>query len=66
MNLRYLVTQRLGIDKAILYTLLGRGLQISTALFTVFFIAKYLSPNEQGFYYTFGSIVAIQVFLNWG
>lgn len=46
MNLRYLVTQRLGIDKAILYTLLGRGLQISTALFTVFFIAKYLSPNE--------------------
>ena len=66
MNLRYLVTQRLGIDKAILYTLLGRGLQISTALFTVFFIAKYLSPNEQGFYYTFGSIVAIQVFFELG
>ena len=34
MNLRYLVTQRLGIDKAILYTLLGRGLQISTALYS--------------------------------
>lgn len=66
MNLRYWVTQKLGIDKAIFYTLLGRGLQISTALFTVFFIARYLSPDEQGYYYTFGSIVAIQVFFELG
>ena len=57
---------RLGIDKAIFYTLLGRGLQISTALFTVLFIAKYLSPDEQGYYYTFGSLVAIQVFFELG
>lgn len=66
MNLRTFITQKLGIDKAIFYTLLGRGLQISTALFTVFFIAKFLSPDEQGYYYTFGSIVAIQVFFELG
>ncbi len=66
MNLKSIVTQKLGVDKAIFYTLLGRGLQISTALFTVLFIAKYLSPDEQGYYYTFGSIVAIQVFFELG
>ena len=66
MNIRNIVTNKLGIDKAIFFTLLGRGLQISTGLFTVFFIAKYLSPDEQGYYYTFGSIVAIQVFFELG
>lgn len=66
MTLRNFITQKLGVDKAIFYTLLGRGLQISTALFTVLFIAKYLSSDEQGYYYTFGSIVAIQVFFELG
>ena len=66
MTLKSFITQKIGIDKAIFFTLLGRGLQISTALFTVFFIARYLSPEEQGYYYTFGSIVAIQVFFELG
>ena len=66
MNIRRIITQRLGVDKAIFFTLLGRGLQISTALFTVLFITRYLSPEEQGYYYTFGSIVGIQVFFELG
>ncbi|SMG16804.1 lipopolysaccharide biosynthesis protein [Fibrobacter sp. UWB13] len=66
MSFKTFVTQKLGVDKAIFYTLLSRGLSISTALFTVFFIAKNLSPEEQGFYYTFGSIVALQVFFELG
>ena len=66
MSFRSFVTQKLGVDKAIFYTLLSRGLSISTALFTVFFIAKNLSPEEQGFYYTFGSITALQVFFELG
>lgn len=66
MSFRSFITQKLGVDKAIFFTLLSRGLQISTALFTVFFIAKNLSPEEQGFYYTFGSIVALQVFFELG
>lgn len=66
MSLRSFVTQKMGVDKAILYTLLSRGLQISTALFTIFFIAKNLSADEQGFYYTFGSITALQVFFELG
>lgn len=66
MSFRTFITQKLGVDKAIFFTLLSRGLQISTALFTVFFVAKNLSPEEQGFYYTFGSIVALQVFFELG
>lgn len=66
MSFKTFITQKLGVDKAIFYTLLSRGLSISTALFTVFFIAKNLSPEEQGFYYTFGSIVALQVFFELG
>ena len=66
MSFRTFVTQKVGVDKAILYTLLSHGLQISTALFTIFFIAKNLSAEEQGFYYTFGSITALQVFFELG
>lgn len=66
MTFKTFITQKVGVDKAILYTLLSRGLQISTALFTIFFIAKNLSVEEQGFYYTFGSITALQVFFELG
>lgn len=66
MLLKTIITNKLGVDKAIFFTLLSRGLQISTALFTVVFIAANLSPEEQGFYYTFGSIVALQVFFELG
>lgn len=66
MNFHDFITQKLGIDKAVFFTLLGRGLQIATALFTVLFVAKYLSPEEQGYFYTFSSIIAIQVFFELG
>lgn len=66
MSVRSFITTKLGVDKAIFFTLLGRGLQIGTALFTVLFVAKFLSPEEQGYYYTFSSIIAIQVFFELG
>lgn len=66
MTLRSFVTTKLGVDKAIFFTLWGRGLQIGTALFTVLFVARFLSPEEQGYYYTFSSIIAIQVFFELG
>ena len=66
MTFREFIIQKIGIDKAIFYTLLGKGLQISTSVFTVLFIVMFLSPIDQGYYYTFGSIVAIQVFFELG
>jgi len=57
---------RLGVDKAIFYTSSGRIIQGAGAVVTVLFIVRYLTGIEQGFYYTFASILAIQVFFELG
>ena len=53
-----------GVDKAIGYSVLARVIQALGGVISLFFIALTLNINEQGFYYTFGSIIAIQIFLN--
>lgn len=55
-----------GIDGAIAYTILSRVIQAGGGLTAIVFITKYLSANEQGYYYTFASILAIQVFFELG
>lgn len=56
----------LGIDRAIAYTLFGRGWQVVAGLITLWMVAKHLTPGEQGFYYTFSSILALQIFFELG
>lgn len=56
----------IGIDDAIAFTLLIRLVQAGGGLVTLFFIAKCLTKIEQGYYYTFGSILAIQIFFELG
>ncbi len=58
--------EKIGIDKAIVYTISTRGIQLFSALFTVYFTTRFLTPEEQGFYYTFSSIIALQVFFELG
>ena len=55
-----------GIDKAIGYSVLGRVIQALGGVISLFFIALTLNINEQGFYYTFGSIIAVQIFFELG
>lgn len=55
-----------GLDLAILFTVLSRVLQAGGGIISILFIAKYLSKAEQGYYYTFGSILAIQIFFELG
>lgn len=57
---------KIGIDGAILFTILGRFVQAAGGVISIFFIATYLSEVEQGYYYTFGSILAIQIFFELG
>ena len=57
---------QLGIDKSIFFTSLARIIQAAGGIVSVLFVAKYLTGIEQGFYYTFGSIVAIQIFFELG
>lgn len=57
---------KLGIDKSIFFTSLARIIQAVGGVVSILFVARYLTDIEQGFYYTFGSIVAIQIFFELG
>ena len=54
------------MDKSIAYSSGARIVQGFTGVASVFFITSFLTGVEQGFYYTFGSILALQVFFELG
>lgn len=56
----------LGVDRAIGFSIATRIIQAIGSLLSVFFIMLTLDVNEQGFYYTFGSIIGIQLFFELG
>ena len=56
----------IGIDKSIAYSSGARVISASLGFLTVFFITFYLTGEEQGYYYTFGSLLAMQVFFELG
>lgn len=55
-----------GLDRAVAYTVLARGWSGVAGLVTVALIARKLSLPEQGYYYTFGSLVALQLVFELG
>lgn len=61
-----MLKNKLGIDGAIAFTVLSRIIQAGGGVITLVFVAKFLSKVEQGYYYTFGSILAIQIFFELG
>jgi O-antigen/teichoic acid export membrane protein len=60
------ISRKIGIDGAIAYTVLARVIQAGGGVITLLFVAQYLTKVEQGYYYTFGSILAIQIFFELG
>lgn len=60
------IANKLGIDKAIMYTSAARIFQGLGSIISVLLVARFLTGVEQGFYYTFASILAIQVFFELG
>lgn len=61
---RFLV--KIGLDKSIAYTSGARIIQGVGGIGSIFFISTFLSGIEQGYYYTFASILALQVFFELG
>ena len=55
-----------GLDRAVIFTLLARGWSSLAGIGTLTLIARYLSPAEQGYYYTFYSLVALQIVFELG
>jgi O-antigen/teichoic acid export membrane protein len=55
-----------GIDRAVLYALLARGWRALGGLISIVLIAEFLSLETQGYFYTFQSLIALQVFVELG
>lgn len=60
------VRHLLGIDRAVGFTVLGRSWSILSGTVTILLIARFLSLPEQGYYYTFYSLVSLQVVFELG
>lgn len=60
------IMSRVGIDKAIFFVLLSRGTGSISSVVTLLLITNFLSPIEQGYYYTFASILGLQIIFELG
>src|SRR5581483_3090853 len=65
-RIRHWLRHVLGLDRAIAFSVLARFWSSAAGLVTVALIARFLSPAEQGYYYTFGSLVALQILFELG
>jgi O-antigen/teichoic acid export membrane protein len=57
---------RLEVDRAVFYAVAGRGWQFLAGPVTIVLIALHFSPDTQGYYYTFWSLIALQAFVDLG
>src|ERR1700689_2809228 len=65
-RIRHWLQRVLGLDRAVGFAVLARFWSSAAGLVTVALIARFLSPAEQGYYYTFGSLVALQIVFELG
>ena len=59
-------SRRFGISRAVLYNILTQGWSTLAVPVTMLIIASRLTAVEQGYYYTFSSVLALQVFVELG
>jgi O-antigen/teichoic acid export membrane protein len=64
--LRLKYSRLLGIDRAVFFAITGKIWSSCAGLITTLLIAVFFSPEMQGYYYTFNSVLAIQVFAELG
>lgn len=55
-----------GVNKAVLFGALNRGWAAFAGIITVFMVAAFFSPELQGYYFTFNSLLALQIFFELG
>jgi hypothetical protein len=66
INVRDWSSRKLGLDRAIIFTTVARVWSSAAGLVTIALIARSLSAAQQGYYYTFGSLVALQMLFELG
>jgi hypothetical protein len=60
------VISKLEIDRAVAFLIAARVVQMAAFPITLLVIVRALTPEVQGFYYTFSSIIALQMFVELG
>jgi hypothetical protein len=60
------IQDKLGIDKAVAYVLLGRGFGIISLPVTLYVITRGMSGETQGYYYSFFNLLGVSIFLEMG
>ena len=60
------IGERFGIDRAVAFAIIGRGWAALSGLITLMLLTRSLSRNEQGFYFLFNDVLAMQVFFELG
>ena len=60
------IRNKLGLDGAVAYTFLARLVNILASTGTVLLIVRFLSPIDQGYYYTLLSLVSLQMVFELG
>jgi O-antigen/teichoic acid export membrane protein len=60
------IRKKLGLDGAVAFTFLARSVSIVGSTGTVLLIVRFLSPVEQGYYYTLLSLVSLQMVFELG
>jgi len=61
-----MLLQRLEVNRGVFYSILSLGWSALSGPGLMLVIAYWLSAEEQGFYYTFSSVLALQVFVELG
>ncbi len=59
-----ILLERFGFNKTIGITISNRVIQAGVNFFIIILISLFLTKAQQGYYYTFNSMLAMQVFLN--
>lgn len=57
---------KIGVNKAILFFLLSKGFSFVATPLTLFLVATLLTQAEQGYYYTFTSLLGLSIFFELG
>lgn len=60
------IRRAMGLDGTVAFTSLARAVSIAGSTVTVLLIVRFLSPIEQGYYYTLLSLVALQMVFELG
>jgi hypothetical protein len=55
-----------GVDRPVFYIAVGRAWSLFSGPVTILLLAHSFTPKVQGYFYTFGSVMALQVFLELG